>query len=156
LILTRVKKGIISMKVNGEKVEFKVFDAIKLPQDNHECFNIGVVQSTNKNFLLEHNIAPLEVAMTHSLTKQEFEPNRECFIDIIHAMHSLEASAHHLRRYLLPFETLVPTNCTLNPSIVRAPDLEWRHGAYENAELYKKITKKYPDKQLVRKEFYVG
>jgi hypothetical protein len=39
-----VKNGIISMEVNGEKVEFKVFDAMKLPQDNHECFNIDVVQ----------------------------------------------------------------------------------------------------------------
>ena len=38
-----VKKGIISMEVNGEKVEFKVFDEMKLPQENHECFNIDVV-----------------------------------------------------------------------------------------------------------------
>jgi hypothetical protein len=35
-----VKRGIISMEVNGEKVEFKMFDAMKLPQDNHECFKI--------------------------------------------------------------------------------------------------------------------
>ena len=26
-----VKKGTVSMKVNGEKIEFKVFDALKLP-----------------------------------------------------------------------------------------------------------------------------
>jgi hypothetical protein len=64
-----VKKGIISMEVNGEKVEFKVFDAMKLPQDNHECFNIDVVQSTAKEILQVHSIDPLEFAMTHNLTE---------------------------------------------------------------------------------------
>jgi hypothetical protein len=38
-----VKKGIVSMKVNGEKIEFKIFDALKLPQDDMECFNICMV-----------------------------------------------------------------------------------------------------------------
>jgi hypothetical protein len=28
-----VKKGNVSMKVNGEKIEFKIFDALKLSQD---------------------------------------------------------------------------------------------------------------------------
>jgi hypothetical protein len=144
-----VKKGIISMEVNGKKVEFKVFDAIKLPQDTHECFNIGVVQSTTKEILQVHSINSLEVAITHNLTK----PKHERVIDIIDAMYSLEASAPHLKRYALPFETLVPTTTTLDLSIVRASNLEIRHGAYENAELCKERTKKYPDKQLVRKSF---
>jgi len=39
------KNGTISMKMNGEKIEFRVFDAMKLPQDNHDCFNICMVQS---------------------------------------------------------------------------------------------------------------
>jgi hypothetical protein len=32
-----VKKGIVSMKVNGEKIKFKVFS--QLPQDDSKCFN---------------------------------------------------------------------------------------------------------------------
>jgi hypothetical protein len=39
-----VKKGIVSMKVNGEKIEFKIFDALKLPQDDMECVNVCMVQ----------------------------------------------------------------------------------------------------------------
>jgi hypothetical protein len=35
-----VKKGIVSMKVNGKKIEFRIFDALKLPQDDLECFNV--------------------------------------------------------------------------------------------------------------------
>ena len=37
-----VKKGIMSMKVNEEKIEFKIFDALKLPQDNLDCFNVYI------------------------------------------------------------------------------------------------------------------
>jgi hypothetical protein len=147
-----VKKDIISIKVNGKKVEFKMFDAMKLPQDNHECFNIDVVQSTAKEILQVHSIDPLEFAMTHNLTK----PEHELVIDIVDATNSLEASTPHLRRYALPFETLVPTNTTLDPSIGRAPDLELKHGVYENDELCKERTKKYPDNRFVKKEFYVG
>jgi hypothetical protein len=33
---------------------------------------------------------------------------------------------------------------------------ELRHDVYENTKLYKERTKAYHDKQLVRKEFYVG
>jgi hypothetical protein len=37
-----VKKGIMSIKVNCEKIEFKIFDALKLPQDDLECFNVSI------------------------------------------------------------------------------------------------------------------
>ena len=40
-----VKKGTVSMKVNGEKMEFKIFDSLKLPQDDLECFNVCMIQS---------------------------------------------------------------------------------------------------------------
>jgi hypothetical protein len=33
------------MKVNGEKIEFKVFDALKLAQDNLDCFHICEIQA---------------------------------------------------------------------------------------------------------------
>ena len=39
-----VKKGIVSMKVNGENIEFKIFDALKLPLDDLECFNVCMSQ----------------------------------------------------------------------------------------------------------------
>jgi hypothetical protein len=90
--------------------------------------------------------------MTHKLTELEHER----VIDIIDATRSLEASAPYLRRYTLPFDTLVHINTTLDPSIDRAPDVELKQGGYGNTELCKEQTKKYPDKQLVKKEFYVG
>jgi hypothetical protein len=46
-----VKKGTVSMKVNGEKIEFKVFDALKLPLDNLDCFNICLIQNVVEKVL---------------------------------------------------------------------------------------------------------
>jgi hypothetical protein len=39
-----IKKGIVSMKVNGENIEFKIFDALKLPKDNLEYFSVCIIQ----------------------------------------------------------------------------------------------------------------
>jgi hypothetical protein len=41
-------------------------------------------------------------------------------------VHLLEASPKYPSRYTPPFETLVPTNTTLVPSIVKAPNLEMK------------------------------
>ena len=38
-----VKMGIVSMKVNGQKTEIKIFDTLKLPQDDFECFNVCMI-----------------------------------------------------------------------------------------------------------------
>jgi hypothetical protein len=45
-----VKKGTLSMKINGKKIEFKVFDALKSPQDNLDCFNVCVIQNGVEEF----------------------------------------------------------------------------------------------------------
>jgi hypothetical protein len=39
-----VKNGTVNMKINCEKILFKIFDALKLPQDDLECFNVCMIQ----------------------------------------------------------------------------------------------------------------
>ncbi|XP_059461884.1 uncharacterized protein LOC132190871 [Corylus avellana] len=50
--------GTVNMKVNDEKVEFRIFDALKLPQDDLECFNVymlhGVVEKVFQVHYIEH------------------------------------------------------------------------------------------------------
>jgi hypothetical protein len=111
-----VKKGAMSIKVNGEKIEFKVFDALKLPQDNLDCFNVCVIQSAVEEAFQVHHIDPLEATLTHSFTRQDIEP--DVTNDIFEAIHFLEASPPHPSKYVPPFETLVPNITTLVPSIV--------------------------------------
>jgi hypothetical protein len=117
-----VKKGTLSMKVYGEKIEFKVFNALKLPQDNLDCFNVCVIQSAMEEAFQVHHIDPLEATLTHSFKRQDIEP--DVTDDIFEAVHFLEAFLPHPSKYVPPFETLVPNITTLVPSIVQAPVLK--------------------------------
>ena len=57
----------------------------------------------------------------------DIEPDSEDVIDdIIKAIHLLEASPKYPSRYTPPFETLVTTNTTLVPSIVKGSNLEMK------------------------------
>jgi hypothetical protein len=49
-----VKKGTVSIKVNGEKIEFKVFDALKSPQDNIDCFNVCMLNNVLEEVFQVH------------------------------------------------------------------------------------------------------
>lgn len=120
-----VKKGTIRMKVDGKKIEFMLSDTIKLPHDNHDCFKIDVVGSVVEQVFQVHSIEPLEACIAHSLTRLNYERGCDVTeIDLHEAVHSLEASMPYPSKYVPRFETLVSTNTTLVPSIVRAPDLE--------------------------------
>jgi hypothetical protein len=122
-----VKKGIVSMKVYGEKIKFKIFDALKLPQDGMECFSVCIVQGVVEEVFYVHHIDPMEATLTHSFTRSDIEPNFEDATDnIIEAVHLLEAFPKYPSRYTPPFETLVPINTTLVPSIVKALTLEMK------------------------------
>jgi hypothetical protein len=78
-----VKKGIVSMKVNGEKIEFKIFDALKLPQDDMECFNVCMIQGVVEEVFQVQYIDPLEVTLTHSFTRLDIELDSEDVTDNI-------------------------------------------------------------------------
>ncbi|XP_059429103.1 uncharacterized protein LOC132162906 [Corylus avellana] len=85
------------------------------------CQYGGVVEKV----LQVHHIDPLEATLTYSITQQDIKPDFEDVTDgIIEAVHLLESSPQHPSKYPAPFETLVPTNTTFFPSIVKAPKLE--------------------------------
>jgi hypothetical protein len=55
-----VKTGIVNMKVNGEKITFKVFEESQLPEDDVECFNLCMILGVIENAFRDHQIDPLE------------------------------------------------------------------------------------------------
>ena len=113
------------MKVNGEKIESKIFDTLKLPQDDIECFNVCMLEGVAEKVFQVHHIDPLDATLTHSFTRSDIEPESEGVTDdIIEAIHLLEALPKHPGKYITPFKTLVPTNTTLCPSVVQSPNLE--------------------------------
>ncbi|XP_059455005.1 uncharacterized protein LOC132185221 [Corylus avellana] len=120
-----VKKVIVSIKVNGEKIEFKIFKALQLNQDDLECFKVCMIQSAIDKVFQVHRNDPMEATLTHSFTKQDTKLDFEDVTnDIIEAVHLLEASPPRSSKYIPLFKTLVPTNTTIVPSIVQAPKLE--------------------------------
>ena len=103
-----LKKGIASLNVNGEKIEFKIFDTLKLPQDDLDCFSACLIQGAVEKIFHVHHIDPLKVTLTHSFTWQDNEPDFEDVTDdIIEIKHFLEAFAPHPSKYKNPFKTLI-------------------------------------------------
>ena len=49
-----VKKGTMSMKVNGENIVFKVFEESQSPQDELECFNVCMIQGVVETTFQDH------------------------------------------------------------------------------------------------------
>jgi hypothetical protein len=137
-----VKNGTVSIKVNGEKIEFKVFEESKLPQDELECFNVCMIQGVVENAFQDHQIDPLDATLTHSVTRKDMEPVFEDVTeDIMEVVHPLKTFPSHLgakrKQQLNELEEL-------------------RHKADENTKLYKGRTKIDHDKNHAKKEFHVG
>jgi hypothetical protein len=68
-----VKKCTVTMKVNGEKITFKVFEESQLPQVDVEFFNVCMIQGVIENAFQDHQIDPLEATLTHSVTRKDKE-----------------------------------------------------------------------------------
>jgi hypothetical protein len=77
--------------VNGEKIEFKVFDALKLPQDTFDYFHVYIIQNDMEEVFQVHHIDPIKAILTHSFTRQDIEPAFEDITDDI-----IEALSLHL------------------------------------------------------------
>jgi hypothetical protein len=137
-----VKNGTMSMKVNGEKITFKVFEESKLPQDERECFNVCMIQGVVENTFQDHQLDPLEATLTHIVIRKDKEP-------------VVEDVTKNIMKVVKPLET--PTS---RPCAKRNQQLnelrELRHKVDENTKLYKGRTKTDHDKNHTKKKFHVG
>lgn len=65
--LIDVQKGKLILRVQDEQVTFNVFEAIKYPSEQDDCFQIDVVDRlVDETFKVEHLIDLLEVCITHT------------------------------------------------------------------------------------------
>ena len=58
-----VKKGELGLRVQEEEVTFNVFNAIKHPHDNYNCFRVNVLEAIVSS-QLGHS-EPLETRLMH-------------------------------------------------------------------------------------------
>jgi hypothetical protein len=136
-----VKKGIVSMKVNGEKIKFKVFVESQFPQDDVECFNACMIQEVVGNIFQDHQIHLLQATLTHNGIRKDNEP-------------VVEDVTEDIMKVMKPRET-PPSHPGAKKQQLKELE-EFRHKADENNKLYKGRTKTNHDKYHAKKEFQVG
>ncbi|XP_051148226.1 uncharacterized protein LOC127263245 [Andrographis paniculata] len=61
-----VKNGILTMEFDGEKIEFKIFDAIKYPLDPHSVFSLDVIDLEVQDAFELRGDDALEVVLTNT------------------------------------------------------------------------------------------
>ena len=75
-ILIDVQQGKLTLHVQDQEFTFNVFEAIKYPANNDNCYHIDVVEKlTIEKFVDENAQLPLEVWIIHSnsITEANFE-----------------------------------------------------------------------------------
>ncbi|CAN6540810.1 unnamed protein product [Malus baccata var. baccata] len=108
--LIDVKSGTLKLRVQGESIEFKMFEALKLPADVEECSNIELIAPiVNANFLENVSVDLVQYG------------RRSSHAPIITALNS---SPIHAPRWQQAWEPLRPALPHILPSIEQAPALE--------------------------------
>ncbi|CAN6551449.1 unnamed protein product [Malus baccata var. baccata] len=116
--LIDVKAGTLKLRVQGESIEFKMFEALKLPADVEECSNIELIAPiVNANFLENVSANLLKTCIEYP----EFNMEGEAAMDVIAALNS---SPIHAPRWQQAWEPLGPALPHILPSIEQAPALE--------------------------------
>ncbi|CAN6713111.1 unnamed protein product [Malus baccata var. baccata] len=117
--LIDVQKGLLTLRVQGKEVVFKVFEAMKYPSDFERCFRVEALEElVNLKYIEQHPDDPLEACLVHSELSSE---TREDVVAISAMLDSAPVHNQHRRHY---FEALGPAPKKIQPSIEVAPKLE--------------------------------
>ena len=112
-VLINVRKGELKLRIQEEKVTFSVFNAIKHPHDNDNCFKVDVIEGIMSNQL--GPLEPLETSLTH-------EDPSSCEDDIVpDYVQWMDSFSPNRRKY---FESLGASPSQLIPSVEKPPILE--------------------------------
>ncbi|XP_020418036.1 uncharacterized protein LOC109948741 [Prunus persica] len=116
-----VYEGTLTMAFDEETVEFKVFDALKYPNDDHACFSMDVLERmVQETFNASQEETPLERALIQSPKTVNEEGNTA----VLEAVNMLEALPPQRGKINSIFEPLPLSTNKLVPSIVKAPQVE--------------------------------
>ncbi|KAM2355526.1 hypothetical protein ACFX1X_010119 [Malus domestica] len=83
--LIDIKAGTLKLRVQGESIEFKMFEALKLPADVEECSRIELIAPiVNANFLENVSTNLLKTCIEYP----ELNREGEATMDVIAALNS--------------------------------------------------------------------
>ncbi|CAN6544087.1 unnamed protein product [Malus baccata var. baccata] len=117
-----VFKGTLTMKFDGEVIDFNLSESIKFPKDDHSCFSIDIIDDLAQDFLdcLEKDTLETTIAQRIG-QKSGFAVPRS--VEEAEIMASLESLPQYQGKPSNPISISVSTNKLL-PSVTQAPVLE--------------------------------
>ncbi|KAM2160666.1 hypothetical protein ACFX1Q_043734 [Malus domestica] len=131
-----VFNGTLTMKFDGEVINFNLSDSMKYPSENHSCFAIDVINSLAQDHFDNLNDDALELVIAQGKhmeniegpKKQPHDMHEDAIAvppseDVIEMMAALESLPSQTGKFLDPILSSVSTNKML-PSIVQPPTLE--------------------------------
>ncbi|CAL2280276.1 unnamed protein product [Prunus armeniaca] len=113
-----VKKGLLSMTVQGQTVEFKVFEAIKKPVEMDECFCVDVVDTiAHTTFLANVNEDELLTCLANPELRSDSNEAQ-------HLVAALDSTPIQFPRWRHTYEPLGTPSAPILPSVEIPPKLE--------------------------------
>ncbi|CAN6585834.1 unnamed protein product [Malus baccata var. baccata] len=117
--LIDVEAGTLTLRVQGESVVFKLFEAVKRPFEPEECFRVGVLDGiVHANFASRSSNDELLTCLTNHDATLSMEEN---VVDVIAALNSAPI---HNPKWRHVYESLGMPKQPLFPSSEHAPKLE--------------------------------
>ncbi|KAM1136405.1 hypothetical protein ACFX2B_034119 [Malus domestica] len=117
--LIDVEAGTLTLRVQGESVVFKLFEAVKRPFEPEECFRVDVLDGiVHANFASRSSNDELLTCLTNHDATLSMEEN---VVDVIAA---LDSAPIHNPRWRHVYESLGVPKQPLIPSSEQAPKLE--------------------------------
>ncbi|XP_027166603.1 uncharacterized protein LOC113766630 [Coffea eugenioides] len=118
-----VNEGTLAMELDGETVNFNIFEAMKYPEESNSVFGLSVVEPFVQEIFELDGKDALEVALMKHLELGVTlgVDLREELLHAVEALHSLPTVSP---RYELTSLFVPETQTKLLPSVVQAPELE--------------------------------
>ncbi|XP_068309734.1 uncharacterized protein [Pyrus communis] len=120
-----VYDGTLTMEIDGESVKFKIFDAMRYPNDFESCLSIDAfdyfVQDCFNEGMGQDN---LEKALVHSITHGKLNYSEHIEEELIQTVAALESCSPIRGKFSSYFISLPTSNEKNLPSVIQAPKLE--------------------------------
>ncbi|XP_027174039.1 uncharacterized protein LOC113773607 [Coffea eugenioides] len=120
-----VNDGTLSMKFDGETMNFNIFEVMNYPEESNSVFALSVIEPlVQETFELDGEDA-LEVALAKHL-ELGATPNADMRVELHHAVGTLHSISTVSPKYELTSLFVPEIQKKLLPSVVQAPELEFK------------------------------
>ena len=115
--------GSLTMEFDGSKVEFNIYDSMKIPPEDHFCFAIDLVDTSSQDMFDIDGQDKLKVAIEHDLNENNEEYVLSAELQEVLQDLKKQEQLPLLPSHLEPLPLTTPKEILL-PSVLQAPKVE--------------------------------